>query len=41
MFANRKPVKAALLNIRNDTVSKETFIVVTKQSWLNPTKSSG
>jgi hypothetical protein len=32
MFANIKPVRAALLDIRNDTISKETFKVATKHN---------
>jgi len=32
MFANIKPVKAALLDVRNDTISKVTFKVVTKHT---------
>jgi hypothetical protein len=32
MFTNTKPVKAALLDIRNDPIPKETFIVVTKHN---------
>jgi len=32
MFANIKPVKAAILDVRNDMISKETFIVVTKHN---------
>jgi len=32
MFANTKSVKAALLDVRNYTISKETFKVVTKHN---------
>ena len=32
MFTNIKPLKAALLDVRNDIISKETFMVVIKHN---------